>query len=159
MNSTMFTATISQPEPRNGSIDGLMHFIRSTFAKLGLVVNEFHTPNYQQLDAFRLVHLKFDFLLERPDHEEHRKEFRLTPWDHRNDTSTAIMERLQQFADAEAAYFALDKETRGPMTVKPLEIVHTPASERGTEKFWKVKLVRPRAPRDASRQVSVPAFR
>ena len=75
---TMFNATITQPEPRNGSIDGLMYFVRSTFAKLGVVVNEFHSPSYQQLDAFRLVHIKFNFLLEDPSHSEHRREFRLS---------------------------------------------------------------------------------
>jgi hypothetical protein len=75
----------------------------------------------------------------------HRRDFRLS-----SDTlevrtratyAARLLERLQEFAAAETAYFALDKETRGPITVKPLEVVHTPASERGTEKFWKVKLV------------------
>jgi len=73
--------------------------------------------------------------------DEHRREFRLS-----SDTlelrtratyAARILERLQEF-DA----VALDKERHA----KPLEIVHTPASERGTEKFWKVKLVRVSAP-------------
>jgi hypothetical protein len=139
-------ATLAAPEPRNG-LDGLMHFIRVTFAKLGIVINDFHPPNYQQLENFRLVHLKFDFQLETDDMNEHRREFRLS-----SDTlevrtrrtyAHRIMERLQEFSAAEKAYLALDKETRGPMTAKPLEVVHTPASERGTEKYWKVKMVTP----------------
>ena len=137
-----YVATLAAPEPRNG-LDGLQHFIRITFAKLGVVIHEFREPNYQQLDGFRLVHLKFNFLLETDDMDAHQREFRLSPHDFRTRRSYAqrILERLQEFSAAESAYFALDKETRGPMTAKPLEIVHTPASERGTEKFWKVKLV------------------
>ena len=143
-STTAYVATLATPEPRNG-LDGLMHFIRITFAKLGVVVTDFHTPNYQQLDSFRLVHLKFNFLLETDDMDTHRREFRLSSdaLDFRTRRSYAqrILERLHEFSAAETEYLALDKETRGPMTVKPLEIVHTPASERGSEKFWKVKLV------------------
>jgi hypothetical protein len=141
-----YVATLSAPEPRN-SLEGFMHFIRITFAKLGVIVKDFHTPNYQQLESFRLVHLKFNFILETND-AEHRREFRLSSdsLDVRTRHSYAqrILERLQEFAVAETAYFAQDKETRGPNTAKPLEVVHTPASERGPEKFWKVKLVQPR---------------
>jgi hypothetical protein len=144
-STTAYVATLATPEPRNG-LDGLMHFIRITFAKLGVVVTDFHTPNYQQLESFRLVHLKFNFLLETDDMDTHRREFRLSSdaLDFRTRRSYAqrILERLHEFSAAEN--LALDKETRGPMTVKPLEIVHTPASERGSEKFWKVKLVQAR---------------
>jgi len=142
-SNAMYTATFAAPEPRNG-LDGLMHFARITFAKLGVVINEFHTPNYQQLEGFRLVHLKFNFSLETQDHTDHRKEFRLSSdtLELRTTYATRILERLQEFAAAETAYMAQDKDTRGPLSVKPLEIVHTPASSRGTEKYWKVKLVR-----------------
>jgi hypothetical protein len=154
--STMstFTATLAAPEPRNG-LDGLNHFIQRTFANLGLVIVHFHTPTYQQLDAFRLVHIKFDFTLEVNDGScaEHQKNFRLSDdtlaFRTRASYSTTVMARLNEFADAEAAFHAKDKETRGDfktaVTVKPLEVVHTQASARSTEKFWKVKLVRPRA--------------
>jgi hypothetical protein len=154
--STMYVATLAAPEPRNG-LDGLQHFIRITFAKLGVVINEFHTPNYQQLENFRLVHIKFDFLLETDIMETHQREFRLSS-DVRTRRTYAqrILERLQEFSAAETAYFALDKETRGPLGAKPLEIVHTPASERGTEKFWKVKLV---TARPSARPTIAPSFR
>ena len=144
-STNAYVATLATPEPRNG-LDGLMHFIRITFAKLGVVVTDFHTPNYQQLDSFRLVHLKFNFLLETDDMDAHRREFRLSAdsleFRTRRSYAQRLLERLHEFAAAETVYLAQDKETRGPMTVKPLEIVHTPASTRGTEKFWKVKLVR-----------------
>jgi hypothetical protein len=146
-STTTYVATLATPEPRNG-LDGLMHFMRITFAKLGVVVTDFHTPNYQQLESFRLVHLKFNFLLETDDMDTHRREFRLSSdaleFRTRHSYAQRILERLHEFSAAETEYLALDKETRGPMTVKPLEIVHTPASERGTEKFWKVKLVQAR---------------
>ena len=136
--NAIYNATLATPEPRNG-LDGLMHFIRITFAKLGLIINEFHTPNYQQLESFRLVHLKFDFILETEDRDEHRREFRLSSdtleFRTRSSYATRILERLHEYAAAETAYLALDKETRGPMTAKPLEVVHTQASERGTEKL------------------------
>ena len=145
--ASTYNATLAAPEPRN--LEGLQHFIRITFAKLGVVINDFHTPNYQQLENFRLVHLKFDFILETDDMDQHRHLFRLSSdtLDCRTRHSYAqrIVERLQEFAAAETAYLALDKETRGPLTSKPLEVVHTQA--RGGEKFWKVKLVRaPRSP-------------
>ena len=77
--------------------------------------------------------------------DTHRREFRLSSdtleFRTRRSYAQRLLERLHEFAAAETAYLALDKETRGPITVKPLEIVHTPASTRGTEKFWKVKLV------------------
>ena len=156
-STSTYIATIAAPEPRNG-LDGLMHFVRITFAKLGVVIGEFHAPNYQQLDGFRLVHLKFEFTLETEDHTEHRREFRLLSdqleFRTRSSYAARILERLQEFSTAEAAYLAKDKETRGPLLVKPLEIVHTPASDRGTEKFWKVKLVRP-----CPSFVVAPAFR
>ena len=151
----MYIVTLAAPEPRNG-LEGFMHFVRITFAKLGLIVNEFHTPNYQQLNSFRLVHLKFDILLETNDHTDHRRAYRLSSDElevrTRLSYAARILERLQEFAAAETAYLAQDKETRGPLTSKPLEVVHTPASARGTEKFWKVKLV-PVA------KVIAPAFR
>jgi hypothetical protein len=146
VNAPVFVATLAAPEPRNG-IDGLQHFVRITFAKLGVIIHEFHAPTYQQLENFRLVHLKFDFILEtdQPDWDAHRRDFRLssTTLDIRTRRSYAerILERLQEYSAAETAYFAKDKETRGPMTAKPLEVVHTPGSERGAEKFWKVKMV------------------
>ena len=141
----VYVATLAAPEPRNG-LDGLQHFIRITFAKLGVIINDFHAPNYQQLENFRLVHLKFEFILETNDMEQHQREFRLSSdtleFRTRHSYAQRILERLREFSAAETAYLALDKDTREPMTVKPLEVVHTPASERGTEKFWKVKLVR-----------------
>ena len=141
-SNASYVATLAAPEPRNG-LEGFMHFVRITFAKLGVIVTEFHAPNYQQLENFRLVHLKFNFILETNDMHEHQREFRLDTLDFRTRHTYAqrILERLQEFSAAETAYFAHDKETRGPLVAKPLEIVHTPASERGTEKFWKVKLV------------------
>jgi hypothetical protein len=151
-----YVATLAAPEPRNG-LEGIMHFIRVTFAKLGVIVQDFHTPNYQQLESFRLVHLKFNFILETNDMDQHRRDFRLSSdtLDFRTRSSYAqrILERLHEFAAAETAYFAQDKETRGPNTAKPLEIVYSPASERGTEKFWKVKLV------SAKVRTVAPAFR
>jgi hypothetical protein len=155
------TVTLAAPEPRNG-LDGLMHFIRITFAKLGLIIHDFHAPNYQQLDSFRLVHLKFDLLLESEDHADHRRAFRLS-----SDTlevrtratyAQRILERLHEFAQVETAYLAQDKETRGPITAKPLEIVHTPASARGSEKFWKVKLVTDKVRPPVTRTIA-PSFR
>jgi hypothetical protein len=167
MSSSSNTATLAVPEPRDGSVEGLNYFIRRTFAALGLVVEHFHTPSYQELEKFRLVHIKFDFTLEVNDgaHEAHRREFRLTDdeleFRTRASYATTIMGRLHEFADAEAAYLALDKDTRGSFktadSAKPLEIVHTQASERGPEKFWKVKLVRPRAQR--ARPTLSPMFR
>jgi hypothetical protein len=142
----MYLATLSAPEPRNG-IEGLMHFIRITFAKIGVIIHEFHTPNYQQLESFRLVHLKFNFLLETDDHkwDDHRRAFRLTidELDSRTSLSSGFLARLQEYAAEETAYLAQDKETRGRLSAKPTELIHTRASARGTEKFWKVKLVRP----------------
>ena len=77
---------------------------------------------------------------------------------------------MNEFADAEAAYHAQNKETRGAfkteVTIRPLEVVHTPegagkeAGEVVPERFWKVKLVRPRAITVARRVGSPPvAFR
>jgi hypothetical protein len=139
----MYLATLTAPEPRT-TIDGLAHFIRITFAKLGIIIHKFHTPSYQQLESVRLVHLKFDFILETndPTCDQHRVDFRLSnDLESRTRHAERILERLHEFASAEKEYFAKDKETRGPLTAKPLEIVHTPASSRGKEKFWKVKLL------------------
>jgi hypothetical protein len=160
-----FIATVSHPMPRSGSagLDGLYHFIRTKFAQLGMVITKFYdNPSIQTVGTagLQLVHIKFEFVLETPAgiYDEHRRQFRLP-----NDTldlrtrstfGTRCLERLNEFADAEAAYHALDKETRGPfntvVTIRPLEVVHTPesagkeAGEITPERFWKVKLVRPR---------------
>ena len=157
-----FIATLAAPEPRNG-LDGFYHFIRLTFAKVGIVIREFHTPSYQQLDAFRLDHVKFEFTLELNDgsHADHQRDFRVSDdtlaFRTRSSYATSILARLNEYADAEAAYFAMDKETRGEfktvVTAKPLEMVHTQASARSTEKYWKVKMVRPKV------SVVVPMFR
>ena len=172
MSSSNFIATLAAPEPRDGSVEGLNYFVRRTLASLGLVVTNFHTPTYQECDgphgSFRLVHIKFDFELETGQFDTHRREFRLSDDElavrTRESHASTIMGRLNEYADAEAAYFAIDKESRGnfktAVTVKPLEIVHTPASDRGPEKFWKVKIVRPVRPRTgAQRADSAPMFR
>ena len=159
----MSFATLAAPEPRNG-LDGFYHFIRRTFAKVGIVIVDFHTPTYQELDAFRLVHVKFEFTLEMNDgsHADHQRDFRLSDdtlaFRTRSSYATTVLARLNEYADAEASYFAMDKETRGEfktvVKAKPLEMVHTPETERSKEKFWKVKLVRTRPP-----TVITPMFR
>ena len=174
-----FTATISHPMPRSGSagLDGLYHFVRTKMAQLGLVITRFHdNPSIQTIGTagLQLVHIKFDFLIETLDHVDHQRQFRLS-----NDTlefrtrstyGARCLSRMNEFADAEAAYHAQNKETRGAfkteVTIRPLEVVHTPegagkeAGEVVPERFWKVKLVRPRAITVARRVGSPPvAFR
>lgn len=150
----MFTATLSQPEPRN--IDGLQHFIAKTFAALGIVLHDFHTPSFTPLgtEGKRLIHLKFTFLLEShdPQFDNHRRSFRL-PHDELNMRTRLahaqrILERLNEFADAEASYYARDKETRGPpktgIGVDQLRIFPNEPEDGETNPFfWQVKLLRP----------------
>ena len=172
-----FTATISHPVPRKvadgGGIDGLYYFVRRTLAPLGLVIPKFYAPTYPETrdGSVSLVHIKFDFVVEESTHHQHRSDFRLA-----NDElalrlsySEKMLARMNQFADAEAAYYAMDKETRGAfkeaVSVRALEVVHTPGASsteegevRKKEGFWKLKLVRPRvAP--VKPIVSAPAFR
>jgi len=176
----MFTATISHPMPRSGSagIDGLYHFVRTKFAQLGIVIIKFYdNPSIQSVGTagLQLVHIKFDFIIETPAeiYDDHRRQFRLP-----NDTldfrtrctyGTRCVERLNEFADAEAGYHALDKETRGAfntvVTIRPLEVVHTPesagkeAGEVVPERFWKVKLVRARVSNGAIKTRATVNFR
>ena len=170
MSTTTFTATLSQPEPRN--IEGLQHFISRTFAALGIVIDEFHTPSFTPLgtEGKRLIHLKFNFLLESNDttFETHRRTFRLSRDDlllrTRLSHAERIMFRLNEFADAEAAYYARDKETRGPpktgIGVDQLRIFPNEPEEGETDPFfWQVKLLRPRAPRPVVSEVRIPSFR
>lgn len=159
-----FTATISHPMPRSGSagLDGLYHFLRTKMAQLGIVITKIHdNPAIQTVGTagLQLVHIKFDFVLETIDHTDHQRQFRLKndalEFRTRSTYGARCLARMNEFADAEAAYHALDKETRGPfntvVTIRPLEVVHTPegaGKEQGEmvpERFWKVKLVRPRA--------------
>lgn len=168
--SSTFTATLSQPEPRN--IEGLQHFIARTFAALGIVIDVFHSPSFTPLgtDGKRLIHLKFNFSLESSssDLDNHRRTFRLSRDDlhlrTRFSHSERIMARLNEFADAEAAYYARDKETRGPpktgIGVDQLRIFPNEPEEGETNPFfWQVKLLRPRAPRPVVSEVRIPSFR
>jgi hypothetical protein len=169
--STMFTATLSQPEPRN--VDGLQHFISRTFAALGLAIDHFQTPTFTALgnEGKRLIHLKFSFVLESQDapFDNHRRTFRL-----RNDElsfrtrasyAARLMERLNEFANAEAAYYARDKETRGPpktgIGVDQVRVFPNEPEEGEVDPFyWQVKLLRPRAPPPSRpAEVRVPSFK
>ena len=159
-----FTATVSHPMPRSGSagLDGLYHFLRTKMAALGIVITHIHdNPSIQTIGTagLQLVHIKFDFVLETLDHVDHQRQFRLKndalEFRTRSTYGARCLARMNEFADAEAAYHAQDKETRGAfkteVTIRPLEVVHTPegagkeAGEVVPERFWKVKLVRPRA--------------
>ena len=159
-----FTATVSHPMPRSGSagLDGLYHFLRTKMAALGIVITNIHdNPSIQTIGTagLQLVHIKFDFVLETLDHVDHQRQFRLKndalEFRTRSTYGARCLARMNEFADAEAAYHAQDKETRGAfkteVTIRPLEVVHTPegagkeAGEVVPERFWKVKLVRPRA--------------
>jgi hypothetical protein len=130
-------------------------------AALGIVITHIHeNPSIQTIGTagLQLVHVKFDFVLETLDHVDHQRQFRLKndalEFRTRSTYGARCLARMNEFADAEAAYHALDKETRGPfkteVTIRPLEVVHTPegvgkeAGEVVPERFWKVKLVRPR---------------
>jgi hypothetical protein len=159
-----FTATISHPMPRSGAagLDGFYHFLRTKMAQLGIVITLIHdNPSIQSVGTagLQLVHVKFDFVLETLDHVDHQRQFRLKndalEFRTRSTYGARCLARMNEFADAEAAYHALDKETRGPfkteVSIRPLEVVHTPegagkeSGEVVPERFWKVKLVRPRA--------------
>lgn len=165
-----FTATISHPLPRKvaDGIDGLYHFVRRTLAPLGLVITKFYAPTYPETrdGSVSLVHLKFDFVFEDSSHQQHRADFRLAndelAFRKRLSYAEQMLARMNQFADAEAAYYAMDKETRGSfkeaVSVRALEVVHTQGASAGAsaevckkEGFWKLKLVRV--------AVRAPAFR
>jgi hypothetical protein len=57
-----FTATIVTVAPSN-PIDYLQDFMKSTFAKLGIIITHFHPTIYQNIFA----HIKFDFYIEHND--------------------------------------------------------------------------------------------
>ena len=169
-----FTATISHPLPRKHAdgIDGLYHFVRRTLAPLGIVITKFYAPTYPETrdGGVNLVHLKFDFMLEDASQVQHCADFRLAndslSFRKRITYAEQMMARMNEFADAEAAYYAKDKETRGAfkeaVSVRALEVVHTPGASSGAssgasataaeegevrrkEGYWKMKLIRPRA--------------
>jgi hypothetical protein len=163
--STIYIATLSQPEPRN--VEGLQHFISRTFAALGIAIQEFHSPTFTTItQGKRLIHLKFKFLLESYDttFDTHRRTFRL----HRDElnmrtrlaSAESIMGRLNEFSNAETAYYARDKETRGPpktgIGVNQLRVFPNEPEEGETDPFfWQVKLIRPRS---IVSEVRIPAF-
>ena len=161
--------------PRSGAagLDGLYHFLRTKMAQLGLVITHIHeNPSIQSVGTagLQLVHVKFDFVLETLDHADHQRQFRLKndalEFRTRSTYGARCLARMNEFADAEAAYHALDKETRGAfkteVSIRPLEVVHTPegvgkeAGEVVPERFWKVKLVRTRAITTAKRPAAAP---
>jgi len=125
----------------------LRHF-RTIFAALGLVIGEFQELKPYNKNGVELVVVRFDVQVESHDHGEHRREFRLNlgDFDERRGDAHAILDRVQKFADAKAAWDAADPTTRGEFTLKPLEVVYD-----SHDHFWKVYKLVPRAPtRDTS---------
>jgi hypothetical protein len=152
-----WTLTISHPEPSGGDSTGLQFFVRRKFAEYGFCILEFMPPTYGTLNTdgreFRLIHLRFVVALEGDDDRDHCREFRLSParFQERNTQAVYLLDRVHDFADAEEAFYAQDKETRGSFkTVRDkngkgmVELVHTENEDPRKERFWKVKLVRER---------------
>lgn len=125
----------------------LRHF-RTIFAALGLVIGEFQELKPYNKDGRELVVVRFDVQVESFDDGRHRSEFRLNlgEFDERRGDAETILDRVQKFADAKAAWDASDPTTRGEFTLKPLEVVYD-----SHDHFWKVYKLVPRAPtRDTS---------
>jgi hypothetical protein len=120
-----FTATIDAIETRNG-MNYIHEFIQTTFAKRGIIITHFHNTIYQQMKHYRVATITFDFHLE---------------YNTTNQESYAerIMYRLHKYADEEAAYLALDKQTRGVFnpSIEPFEMVYNV----DTRESWIVKLI------------------
>ena len=168
--TSRWTVTISHPEPSDGNVSGLEFYVRRKFASIGLVVLEFREPTYGTLNTegreFRLIHMRFVVRCEFKDEDpRYFQEFRLEPQDHDERLAVArdVIHRLHDFADAEEAYYAKDKETRGPLkNVRDkngkgmIELVHTENTDPRKERFWKIKLIRMRqAPTLVARTSSV----
>ena len=115
----------------------LRHF-RTIFAGLGLVIGEFQELKPYNKDGRELVVVRFDSF----DDGRHRSEFRLDlgEFDDRRRDAETILDRVQKFAEAKAAYDAADPTTRGEFTLKPLEVVYD-----SHDHFWKVYKLVPRA--------------
>ncbi len=157
-NTSRWTVTISHPEPSDGNVCGLEFYIRRKFASIGLVVLDFREPTYGTLNTegreFRLIHMRFMVRCESNDEDpRYFHEFRLEPREHEDRVAVArnVVQRIHDFADAEEAYYAQDKETRGPLKnlrdkngKGMVELVHTENEDRRKERFWKIKLIRMR---------------
>jgi hypothetical protein len=119
-----FTATIIANETCNG-VSYIHEYIQTTFAKRGIIITHFHNTIYQHMKYYRIATIKFDFYLK---------------YNTTNQESYAerIMYRLHKYADEEAAYLALDKNTRGGFkpSIEPFEIVHN----INPRESWIVKL-------------------
>jgi hypothetical protein len=137
----MTTLAITIPFVESVMERRLRHF-RTIFSGLGLVIGEFQELKPYNKNGRDLVVVRFDVHVESYDDGEHRREFRLNlgEFDERRRDAETILERVQKFADAKAAYDAADPTTRGEFTLKPLEVVYD-----SHDHFWKVYKLVPRA--------------
>ena len=137
----MTTLAITIPFVESVMERRLRHF-RTIFSGLGLVIGEFQELKPYNKDGRDLVVVRFDVQVESFDDGRHRSEFRLNlgEFDERRRDAETILERVQKFADAKAAYDAADPTTRGEFPLKPLEVVYD-----SHDHFWKVYKLVPRA--------------
>ena len=133
------------------------HF-RTIFAGLGLVVEEFEDFKPYNKDGRELVVVRFDVHIESADDHEHRSQYRLNDRDReeRCADAAAVLDRVNSFAAAKAAYDATDPSTRGEFTLKPLEVVYD-----SHDHYWKVykNVPRPSAGAAAAIPRARPKFR
>lgn len=140
----MNTLAITIPFSADVMEKRLRHF-RTIFAGLGLVIQDFAELKPYNKDGRELVVVRFDVRFEKHDDDEHRAVYRLShdPDEirSRHEDASAVIDRVNAFAQAKAAYDLQPLSTRGDLTVKPLEVVYD-----SQDHFWKVYKYIPRAP-------------
>ena len=136
--STTFAITI--PFIADAMEKRIRHF-RTIFAGLGLVVGGFDELKPYNKDGRELVVVRFDVKVESEDDHEHRSHYRLNERDYtdRCADAEAVLDRVNSFATAKAAWDASDPTTRGELSVEPLEVVYD-----SHDHFWKVYKYVPR---------------